>query len=184
MAIRIKSHWHKDDASRSLKEIAGAIAFNGFKVAADRMKKLQNENHICKSDNQYLDCIAEFLYFQIQLVERLIHGALDNAEREELITSLAMKFADHMDENSLEILGISNYRASFIERLNQRSNEYAETGFNDDGPSYPFYRLFGHTIQQVIGEDHSNRWVMDHVMDIDGPEVYKLFKRMVPTLFD
>lgn len=184
MAIRIKSHWHKDDAARSVMEIAGAIAFNGFKIAADRMKTLQNENHICKSDNQYLECIAEFLYFQIQLVERLIHGTLDDAERKTLITSLALKFADHMHENSLELLGINDYRASFIERLNQRSADYAELSFNDDGPSFPFYRLFGHAIQEVIGDDHANCWVMDHIMDIDGPEIYKLFKRMVPSLFD
>ena len=184
MALRIKSHWHKDDAERSLQEIASAIAFNGFKIAAERMKNLQSESNICNSESQYLDCIAEFLFFQIQLVERLIHCAIGDADRRELIIALALKFADHMNENSLELLGSNEYGSRFIERLNQRSTDFAELGFNDDGPSYPFYRLFGHAVQQVIGSNQANRWVMDHIMDIDGPEIYKLFKRIVPSLFD
>lgn len=184
MALRIKSHWHKDDAERSLKEIASAIAFNGFRIAVDRMKNLQDKSRICKSERQYLDCIAEFLFFQTQLVERLTHGSLDDDERRELITALALKFADYMDENHQELLGPGDYRSIFIERLNQRSADFAELDFTTDGPSYPFYRLFAYEFQQLIGGDQADRWVMDHIMDIDGPEIYKQFRRIVPGLFD
>ncbi len=33
-------------------------------------------------------------------------------------------------------------------------------------------------------EEHENRWVIDQVMDVDGPEVYKQLTRAIRNLFD
>jgi hypothetical protein len=108
---------------------------------------------------------------------------LEDDERRTLITALVLKMADHMDENAQSLLGDSDHRSAFIERFNLRSGEYAEFSITDDGPSYPFLRHLGYEIQQVMGDSQENRWVIDQVMDMDGPEVFKQMKRIVRNLF-
>lgn len=183
MALRIKSQWYNEDAERSLAEIAGALAFNCWKIAMDRAINLHGERFVYEGDRQRLAVIAEYLFFQIQMVDRMVHERLDGEQRRELITSLALRLAEHMDENSRDLLGPGDYRSGFIETLNRRAGDYSELGFGSDGPSYPFMRQLGFDIQQLMGTSQENRWVIDQVMDLDGPEVYKQLKRVLRNLF-
>ena len=184
MALRIKSQWHDEDAERSLEEIAGALAFNGWKIAMNHAINLHGEHFIYDDDRQRLAVIAEYLIFEIQLVERLTHETLSMEQRRTLITALALRLAATLEENSRDLLGPGDYRGPFIERLNQRSAEYAEFKFTREGPSYPFTRHFGFEVQQLMGDSQENRWVIDQIMDKDAPEIYKQFKRIVRNLFD
>lgn len=183
MALRIKSQWYNEDRERSLDEIAGALAFNAWKLAMDKAITLHGENFIYESDRQRLDVIAEYLIFQLQLVDRMSHQRLEQEERQKLITAFALRLAEHMLENSSELLGAGDYANEFIALLNQRSQEYSELGFAEDGPSYPFMRHLGYEIQQIMGASQENRWVIDQVMDKDAPEVYKQIKRILRNLF-
>jgi hypothetical protein len=183
VAVRIKSQWHDEDAERSLEEIAGAIAFNGWKVALDKAITLHGESFVYTDDAQRLGVISEYLVFETQIVDRMVHDMLDEEERRTLITALVLKMADHLQDNADEMLGDTDYRSGFISLFNQRSAEYAEFGFGSEGPSYPFMRHLGYEIQQVMGESQENRWVIDQVMDMDGPDVYKQLKRITRNLF-
>ncbi|MES9855211.1 MAG: hypothetical protein ABW166_01220 [Sedimenticola sp.] len=183
MALRLKTHWHKEGTERSLEEIAGAIAFNSWRIAMDKAITLHGENFVYHDDVQRLSVIAEYLIFEALITERISHGTLDDEERQSLITHLVMKMALHLDENSSDLLGPGDYQTPFIERFNQRSTEYAEFGFTNDGPSYPFLRHLGYEIQQLMGSEHENRWVIDQVMDKDAPEAYKQLKRVIRSLF-
>ncbi|MEN8178850.1 MAG: hypothetical protein ABFS39_09530 [Pseudomonadota bacterium] len=184
MAIRIKSQWYDDDSDRSPKEIGGAIAFIAWKIALDKAITLHGENFVYDDDQQRLAVIAEYLAFEVQIVDRTIHGMLENDHRVELITALVMKLADHYQDNSVELLGPGDHANQFIGLFNERSGEYAEFNFTDEGPSYPFLRHLGFEIQQIMGQEHENRWVIDQVMDVDGPEVYKQLARAVRNLLD
>ncbi|MCB1858184.1 MAG: hypothetical protein KDI63_07930 [Gammaproteobacteria bacterium] len=183
MALRIKSQWYNEDSERSLEEIAGALAFNGWKIAMERAINLHGEHFVYSDDQQRLDVIAEYLIFQTQLVDRMVHGNLDSERRRALVTALALRLADHMEENSQDLLGPGEHRSRFINRLNRRSADYSELGFGEQGPSYPFMRHLGYEIQQLMGPSQENRWVIDQVMDIDGPEIYKQLKRVLRNLF-
>jgi hypothetical protein len=44
-------------------------------------------------------------------------------------------------------------------------------------------RHLGYEIQQIMGSGHDNRWVIDQVMDKDGPDVYRNLSRAVDSLF-
>jgi hypothetical protein len=183
VAVRIKSQWHDEDSTRTLEEIGGAIAYNAWKLALDKAVTLHGEHFVYENDGQRLAVIAEYLIFLAQVVDRLTSAMLEDDERRTLITALVLKMADHMDENAQSLLGDSDHRSAFIERFNLRSGEYAEFSITDDGPSYPFLRHLGYEIQQVMGDSQENRWVIDQVMDMDGPEVFKQMKRIVRNLF-
>jgi hypothetical protein len=185
MALRIKSHWHDDDAERSMEEIAGALAFITWRIATDKAIALHGERFVYESDRQRLAVIIEYLYFQIQIVDRMVYGMLSEEQRRALIVQLALKLAGHVQDNSQDLFGRGDYGKPFITGLNRRNADYAPLAFDqEEGPSYPFLRHLGFEIQQVMGEREENRWVIDQVMDKDGWEVYKQLSRAVRDLID
>lgn len=186
MAIRIKSQWHNEDTDRSPDEIGGAIAFIAWRIALDKAITLHGENYVYHNDQQRLAVIAEYLIYEIQIADRLIHRMTDDENRVAIITALVLKLANqHYQDNATDLLGEGDHANHFIAHYNARSAEYAEFNFSDDGPSYPFLRHLGFEIQQLMGDDeHDNRWVIDQVMDVDGPEVYRQLSRAIRNLFD
>ena len=186
MALRIKSRWHDDDAERSLDEIAGALAFIGWRIAKDRAINLHGQDYVYEGDAQRFAVITEYLIFQLQIVDRLAltELQLNDEDRQKLVITLARHLAGHLHDNSTDVFGPGDYVGPFIEKLNQRGSEYAEFNYTDEGPSYPFMRHLGYEIQQIMGESQENRWVIDQVMDRDGIEINREIKRSVANLFE
>jgi hypothetical protein len=186
MALRIKSRWHDEDSERSLEEIAGALAFISWRLAKDKAINLHGEDFIYETDEQRMAVIVEYLIFQLQIVDRLAHQrlGLNDEERRQLVLALARHLAGHLQDNSVDLFGPGDYVGPFIEKMNARGAEYAEYRYNNDGPSYPFLRHLGFEIQQIMGETQANRWVIDQVMDKDGPEVDREIRRAIENLFE
>ncbi len=183
MALRLKSLWHNEETQRSLAEIGGAIAFNTWRLAVDKAVSLHSHHFTFEDDAQRLDVIAEYLYFQALVVERMVFDALSDEQRRELITAMVLKMAEHYQENAQNMLGEDDYTSPFVALFNQRAGEYAEFQYGEDGPSYPFLRHLGYEIQQAMGASQENRWVIDQVMDSDAPELHKQLIRVVKNLF-
>ena len=184
MALRIKSHWWNDEAERSLSEIASALAYIAWRVAVEKAINLHCERFVYESDEQRMGVIQEYLVFLIQIADRLANERMQEEDRRTLITGLAKKVVEHVQDNSQDLLGPGDFGGSFIELLNTRSGEYAELTFADDGPSYPFLRHLGFEIQNLMGRQEENRWVIDQVMDKDGWEAYKQFTRAFTNLLE
>jgi hypothetical protein len=184
VALRIKSHWWNDDAERSLPEIAGALAFIAWRIAVEKAINLHCERFVYESDAQRMAVIREYLVFLIQIADRVASEHMDDEARRILITGLARKAIEHVQDNSQDLLGPGNYGSHFIELLNARSGEYAEFSLADDGPSYAFLRHLGFEIQNLMGRHEENRWVIDQVMDKDGWDAYKQFSRAFENLFE
>jgi len=184
MALRIKSHWWNEDQDRSLGEIASALAFIAWRISMEKAVNLHCERFVYVSDEQRLKVIREYLLFLIQIADRLAHGMLNEDDRRTLITNFAKKVVEHVQDNSQDLLGPGDYGSAFIDLLDTRSEEYSLFQLSEDGPSYPFLRHLGFEIQQIMGEEQENRWVIDQVMDKDGWEAYKQFYRAFRNLFE
>lgn len=186
MALRIKSHWHDDDAERSLDEIAGALAFIAWRIAKDRAINLHGQDYVYDTDEQRFAVIVEYLIFQLQIIDRLavMELELGDEDRHRLVVTTAKHLAGHLHDNSVDIFGPGDYVGPFIRKLNQRGDEYSEFNYTKDGPSYPFMRHLGYEIQQIMGETQENRWVIDQVMDRDGIEIDREIRRSVSNLFE
>ncbi len=182
MALRIKSHWHDEDRERSLEEIGGALGINAWRIARDKAINLHGKDFVYEGDEQRMAVIREYLIFQVQIVDRLSAEVLEEAERRRLITAMALGAAAQVQSNSVDLFGEGDYGKPFIEALNRRAAEYAGLNFTDEGPSYPFLRLVGYEIQGIMGSRDQNRWVIDQVMDSDGPEIYKKLARAFSDL--
>jgi hypothetical protein len=185
VAVRIKAHWHNDEVERSLDEIAGAIAFIGWRLATDKAITLHGEDFVYADDAQRMAVIVEYLIFELQVVDRIARDrlGLSDEDRKALVVTLAKRLAAHVQDNSADLFGPGDYVRPFVARLNERGAEYAELGFTDEGPTYPFLRHLGYEIQQIMGRQGENRWVIDQVMDKDGYEVYRQLNRAIGDLF-
>ncbi len=177
MAIRMKTSWHQSQrnagADKSLQDAAGALAFNLWRLAVDKAKNLHGEDYFYRTDGQRIAIICEFLAYMIQVADRLAHERLNDAERAEFMNTLGQRVADHVQDNAVDLFGPGDYRSGFIRTLNQRGQAYAEFGFGADGPSHHFMQFLGVRTQGIMGESQLNRWVINQVMEVDAPELYR-----------
>jgi len=184
MALRVKSHWHNEDSERSMQEIGGAIAFNAWRLALETTKSLNTEQFIFENDQQRLDVISEYLIFIIQLTDRLTHKMVNEEQRQALIGAIVLKSSEHLQDNSQDAFGEGDYQSPFVALFNHRGGEYAEFKLTSEGPSYPFIRHLGFCVQQIMNVADENRWVIDQVMDIDAPKIYRQIRTIIYNLFD
>jgi len=186
MAIRVKSRWHQEGGERSTEEIGGAAAFILWRLALHRAVNLHGKDFSYRDDAQRLAVIIEYLAFTLQLIDRLaeLRLGLEPEQRRDLIIATARKLAGHVQDNSQDLLGPGEYRKAFVERINERAAEYAEFSYGGEGPSYPFLRHLGFQIQQIMGTEGENRWVIDQVMDLDGPELDRAVWKALQDLYE
>jgi hypothetical protein len=184
VALRIKSHWHNEEGERSFEDIGSALAFNSWRLALDRAINLHGEDFVYQDDSQRLGVINEYLIFMVQVIDRCAHDVLTlpEDERRDLVVGTVKNLAKHVQDNSQELLGQGDHGGAFIGRLNQAAEDYSQFRFTQDGPSYPFYRHLGYEIQQIMGKEGENRWVIDQVMDKDGPDIAKKLMRILLDL--
>ncbi len=179
--------WSGKGKIRTASEQGGALAFIAWRVAYETAITLHGEDYVYRDDGQRLDVIAEFLAFIVHLVDRISCEQLPDEVRDKLINALGSKLARHMEDNRFDWEGPGDHRTSFISLLNRRLDGYAEESFDHEaGPGYGMYRHAGHCVQQHMYEEdaHDNRWIIDQVMDIEGPEIYGKIHKAMRNLLD
>lgn len=181
--MRVHSRWYNKDKSASTEEVAGALAFAAWRIAQRVVNKMYNAGFNYRSNVQQLAVIGEFLIFLIQVADRLAYEELEDEERVRFVTELAHQLAGTLADNMADEAGPGDYRASFIERLNERAEAYAEFGFAGGEPSYPFLRYLGTCVDQLMG-GQENKWVIEHVMEVEAPAAVKTLRRAFYNLLE
>lgn len=179
--MRIKTRWNKRAKEQSLENIAGALNMTGWKIATQSVVELENKGYQTNSQAQRLQIIGEFLAFLLQVADRLAYQQLAAADRQLLITSLALNMTNTFIDNQSDIFGHGEYRHQFIQLLNQRAEDYAQLSFHDDGAGFDFLRYFGEQVAMILTED--KHFVSQQIMDIEGPLAIKTFKQAMTGLF-
>ena len=188
MAIRIKSRWHhseRNEAQRkTFADSAGALAFIVWRLSVEHAREIHREGFDYASDRERVRVISEYCAFAVQLVDRLAHGRIDDEARSVLVTALGRRLADLMQDNLLDIAGPGEYRAPFVEMLNERLDDYARFEFDAAEPGFEALRYFGDRVMRTMGVSQTNRWVMDHVMAISAPELFEKVSTSVNNLLE
>ncbi|RKZ33716.1 MAG: hypothetical protein DRQ37_08585 [Gammaproteobacteria bacterium] len=186
MAIRIKSRWPErkagQEAARRMDEHASALGFITWRVSLETAKSLHREGFSYDSDRERVGVITEFLAFLTHCVDRLTHGRLGDDERDELVNCLGHHLADQIQDNLTDIVGPGNYRSPFIQLLNDTLEEYSGLSFADGEPGFDMLRYLGGRILSIMGEDQTNRWVLDQVMSISAPEAFDQVQKALQDL--
>jgi len=149
---------------------AVALAYTAWQIALTAAKNLHAEDFAYESDEQRVGILSEYLFFLIHVADRRAYDSMDLESRRRFVTAMAREAGRHYQRNLEDIWGADNYRDAFLETLNERNTEYADTRFSDQGPEYEAFRCLGVKVQDIMGMSQTNRWVIQQVMDIDGPQ--------------
>ncbi len=189
---RVKDRWHNSTpdsgdrdvvAEKSLDDQASALGFIVWRHGLNGAINLHAEDYRYDTDQQRVGVITELLAFQIQHTDRLCHEFLQHEQRATFIRALVDKLADHIQDNLSDIGGPGNYRPPFIKLLNERFSDYAEFKYEGVEPGYDCLRYLGSEILSVMGDDQTNRWVIDQIIGIDAPELTDKLTVSVHRLF-
>lgn len=192
MAVRLKTRWHRSKRSERNREgssrektqanLCSVVAINIWKLAKETFTRMEKENFRFREDTQAIDVIAEFCIFLLHITDRMIYGEVPEEDRAALINGIANEIATTIETNQLELLGPGEYRAEFIERLNDRLANYSECGFDDDGPGYDFLRYLAKNVTDIMSIS-DDKWVLEQVMDIEAPELVERIRPVVRDVF-
>lgn len=178
MAVVVRSKWRKGGGERTLEERAGVIGANVWKIAMETFRRMEREGFRVGGDRQTIRIVTEFIAFLVQVTDRLVYGQLDEERRARFINALGHHLAETVQSNLLDLFGPGEYRADFIAALNARAQEYAECEYRASGPGYAFLRLLGERVFDAMAET-DNKWVIEHVMEIEAPEMIKPLSKSV-----
>jgi hypothetical protein len=188
MAVRMKTRWHRSRRSRrnmegssqpkTLEDLAGVVAFNIWKIAQETFRHMDKEGFTFE-DEQVIGVLREMAAFLIQVADRMVYGKLEEGEREQFVNAVARQVVETLQANQEDLFGPGDYRTPFIDLLNDRLARYAEFSYDEkDGPGYAFKRYLGERCAAAMaGTD--NKWVIEHVMEIEAPEAVKNIRRLV-----
>ena len=173
MKTRIRDRWRNPGQSGSAEKNGQALGYVCWQLALTASRNLHAEDFIYQDDVQRVAVIREYLVFLVHAADRLAFDMLEAPDRATFVPALAHACAGQFHRNAAEVLGDGDYREQFIDTLNRRNSHYGECSFSDGVPGYALLRAFSDHIQAIMGSDQTNRWVMDQVMDIDGPDVVR-----------
>lgn len=177
MALRLKTRF-STKGPKTLEQRATVISSNIWRIAQHAARHMEVEGLKLGGDRQVAQVIVEFIAFQVQIADRIVYGQLAEDDRRTLINALGRQLARNVQENLAEFIGPGEYAESFVGTLNARFAEYADCAYTEKGPSYNFVRILGEKVAEAMAATET-KWVLEHVMEIEAPEVVKATRKLV-----
>lgn len=184
MAIRIKSKFHTA-GQRSPKTLASVIAVLAWKLSIESIKRMRKADYDIEIGKPYFDFVCEFLVFLAVSADRIAYRVLDEGDRTEFTTALAIRLAEIFEENRDRLSGGTirgQSKQHFLDVFNRRGADYAEFEYGENGPDFGFKRYFAACLREVLPEK-DQLWVVDQAMDIEAPEALKSLEKTLKGLF-
>lgn len=183
--MRIKSNWFKHGREHTPEELAGAVSFTIYRIADNALKNTRKANFEIAVGTQYFSFLTEFLIFLIQAADRIAYRRLPEEARFAFTSTLANRVAETHAENESRLLGgkLAACKQHFIDQLNQRAGEYAEFGYDENGPDFAFTRYLAYCMNEVMDEKDSG-WIIDQMMSIEVPEAVAMLEKAFRGLLE
>jgi hypothetical protein len=78
---------------------------------------------------------------------------------------------------------LAEFKRHFIDKLNQRAEEYADFKYGETGPDFSFMRYLGYCMKDIMDEKDSD-WILDQIVSIEAPESVKLVEKAFRGFLD
>ncbi len=183
MRIRLKTKWNRQEREISLDDTVSVLAFNAWKIGMQTLLEIENENFQTDTQMQRIEVMEEIMAFKVHLLDRIAYDLMVEDERAQLISTFALKLADHIQDNAGSFSGPGDYRNPFINKLNARMADYAETSWSKVGqePAFSMSLTFGNFIADALGP-RDRRWVTDYIQQVLLPEMLGAYKKVLGRL--
>ena len=181
--MRIKSNWFKEGRAHTPQEISDALAFVVSRIANNALNNTRKAKFEIETGPQYFDFLAEFLMFLVLSADRIAYRTLAEADRQIFTGNLANRVAETYAENRSRLLAgdLKQCKQDFIDLLNQRAGEYADFSYDENGPSYAFYRYLAYCIGGIMNDADSG-WIIDQIISFEAPEAIQMVDKTLRGL--
>jgi len=162
--------------------MANAIAGIIWKLSAQVLLNLENENFETATQSQRLDILEELVSFLVHLVDRQIYDLTDAEKRALFITALVKDMARMLEDSRVDVQGEDAYKQAFYDKINARMGEFSDYSFSaEDGASFSMRCTLGAHIQAVMGS-RDNKWIPDYIVGREAPEIENTLSRSLTNL--
>jgi hypothetical protein len=180
--VRVKKRWNQQDRSRTPAQMANAIAASVWKLASGVVLNLENENFQTDTQQQRVDIMEEVVCYLVHIVDRIVYERAGQEQREVFVSALVADLARLLEDSRVDVQGAGEYRSAFVDKLNQRSAEYARYGFSrDEGGGFAMRCKLGDRVAAAMGE-RERRWIPDYIVGREAPEIEAALKRSLSGL--
>lgn len=183
MRLRIRNSFKNRDHA-TIEEKANILAFNIWQISLAGAKNLHEEDYVFSDDTQRVRVIREYLVFLVHCADRMVYAQFDEKKRAVFINELAQYTGNQIQRNTEEIAGPGEYKASYLATINERFSEYSRGSFEEGMPGYSLLRMFGDNVRQIMGDDQTNKWTIDQIMDVDGPMMAAKMRDSLKSIVD
>jgi hypothetical protein len=112
--------------------MANAIGSTIWKLAAEVVLNLENENFETDTQAQRIDIMEEVVCYLVHLCDRWVYPQADQQQRAEFISALVRDMARMLEDSRVDVQGDGEYQSAFFEKVNQRSGDYAGYSFDEE----------------------------------------------------
>ena len=180
--VRVKNRWNQNAQPRSVVQMANAISATLWKLAADVVLTLENENFETTTQGQRVDLLEELACYLVHYCDRWIYPRADEDQRNEFVSCLVGDIARMLEDSRIDVQGDDEYRSSFIDKLNRRSADYAGFSFDAaEGGSFAMRCRLGERVQDCMGE-RDKRWIPDYIVGREAPAIETALQRSLTGL--
>lgn len=183
--MRIKSRWFREGRTHSPQELSDALAFTLWRIADNALGNTRKFDFEIEVGPQYLDFLAEYLVFLILCADRIVFRRFSADDRTTFTSNLANRCGETYAENRSRLLDTDAKacKQDFIDLLNLRAGEYADFGYDENGPDYGFYRYLAFCISQVLTEKDAE-WVIDPMISYEAPDSVGMVEKTLRGLIE
>ena len=183
MRIRMKTKWNKQEREVSLEDTVSVLAFNAWKIGMQTLLEIEHENFQTDTQMQRVAVMEEIMSFMVHILDRLSHDIMNDEDRAQLVSTFAIKLSDHIQDNARDFSGPGDYRNPFINKLNERMEDYAQTTWGKVGqePGFSMSLAFGNFIADSLGP-RDRKWVLDYIQRVLMPEMLETYKKILGRL--
>lgn len=162
--------------------MANAIGASIWKLAANVVLNLENENFETTTQGQRIDIMEEMVCYLVHFCDRWVYDRTIEEQRIEFMNCLVRDMARMLEDSRIDVQGEGEYQADFIDKMNRRSSDYASYGFNElEGGSFAMRCRLGDRVKAAMGE-RDNRWIPDYIVGREAPEIEAALKRSLSGL--
>ena len=183
MRIRIKTKWSKYEREVSIEDSVSVLGFNAWKTGMQVLLEIENENFQIEYQMQRIAVLEEIMIFMVHTLDRMVYETIDDEARATLISLYAKKLGDHVQDNARDFDGPGDYRTPFIDKLNLRMQDYAETSWDDKAvmPGFNMGRVFANHVAETLGP-RDKKWALDYIQQVLMPDFMITYKKTIKSV--
>jgi len=182
--MRVNKRWNQKSQPRSIAQMANVIAAAIWKLAAQVVLNLENENFETTTQGERLDVMDELLIFLVHMADRHVFAQTSAHNRGQFVSALVKDLARMLEESRNDVEPIGDHPTAFIEKTNLRTAEYAECKFSpEEGASFAMRCLLGAHVMEVMGA-RDNKWIPDYIIGREAPEAEATLRQALTGLVE